>query len=366
MRALIPNSTQVPDVLLDHWMAELSGAEFKVLLYIARRTYGFGKTSDSISLSQIANGITKRDGTVLDRGTGISKSSVSRAITELLEKGIVIRQNNLSETTGEFEESTYQININWEPPSSRGTGGRGGGSKGSNAPSGGVVPKSDDVLSKSDEVLSKDDHRSSQNRTRVIPKSDIQETDQQETVQETAAEKKTNSIIPSVAAADLIEELIGQGVGRSAAALLVQQKPAECKRQLEYLPFVEIKKSKGAWLANAIRGEFGPPAKYLKVISKKQSKAVQPIMSASKHQMEHAERNLSRTRNAYEQIRNTKPEAIEAFREHLDAVKKKASRFALEFSKENREMFDAHLRTDGYLYEEFGKWLKGQGAKYVT
>ena len=37
-------------MILDSWMAELSGAEFKVLLYIARRTYGFGKESDSISL----------------------------------------------------------------------------------------------------------------------------------------------------------------------------------------------------------------------------------------------------------------------------------------------------------------------------
>ncbi len=56
-RALIPNSTQVPDVILDHWMAALSGAEFKVLLYVARRTYGFGKDSDNISLNQMASGI---------------------------------------------------------------------------------------------------------------------------------------------------------------------------------------------------------------------------------------------------------------------------------------------------------------------
>ena len=59
-RALIPNSTQIPDVILDHWMAELSGAELKVLLYIARRTYGFGRDSDHISLNQIACGIRRR------------------------------------------------------------------------------------------------------------------------------------------------------------------------------------------------------------------------------------------------------------------------------------------------------------------
>ncbi len=61
-RALIPNSTQIPDVILDQWMADLSGAELKVVLYVARRTFGFGKESDNISLSQMAQGITKRDG----------------------------------------------------------------------------------------------------------------------------------------------------------------------------------------------------------------------------------------------------------------------------------------------------------------
>jgi hypothetical protein len=43
-------------------MADLSGAELKVVLYVARRTFGFGKESDNISLSQMAQGITKRDG----------------------------------------------------------------------------------------------------------------------------------------------------------------------------------------------------------------------------------------------------------------------------------------------------------------
>ena len=56
-----PNYTQVPDELFDELMSELSGAELKVLLYIIRRTFGFKKDSDNISLSQICNGITTRD-----------------------------------------------------------------------------------------------------------------------------------------------------------------------------------------------------------------------------------------------------------------------------------------------------------------
>ena len=48
-----PNYTMVPDDLFDDLMAGLSGAELKVLLYIIRRTFGFKKHSDDISLNQI-------------------------------------------------------------------------------------------------------------------------------------------------------------------------------------------------------------------------------------------------------------------------------------------------------------------------
>jgi Bacteriophage replication protein O len=57
-------------------MSHLSGGELKVLLYICRRTFGFRKDSDSISLNQIAKGITTKAGNVLDQGTGLSKRQV--------------------------------------------------------------------------------------------------------------------------------------------------------------------------------------------------------------------------------------------------------------------------------------------------
>src|SRR5262249_19631067 len=111
----------IPDVILDSWIAELSGGEFKVLLYIARRTYGFGKERDGISLTQMAQGITRRDGTVLDRGTGLSRASVARALKALEDRGIIVRQTTPSENGREFEENTYSITLNWEP-----SGGEGG------------------------------------------------------------------------------------------------------------------------------------------------------------------------------------------------------------------------------------------------
>src|SRR5579871_6675282 len=152
-RELLPNSTQIPDVILDFWLSELSGAELKVVLYVARRTYGFGKTSDNISLTQICSGITKRDGTVLDTGTGLSRSSVARAVKTLEEQGIILRRLNLSETSNEHEESTYSLNLDWQR--NRGSGSGGGGGE--------VVPKSN-------HPVSKDDKGWSQNRTTPSPK----------------------------------------------------------------------------------------------------------------------------------------------------------------------------------------------------
>ena len=75
-----PRYTQVPDALFDELMAYLSGAELKVLLYIIRRTFGFKKDSDTISLKQICQGITTREGDVLDKGTGLSLSTVQIAL----------------------------------------------------------------------------------------------------------------------------------------------------------------------------------------------------------------------------------------------------------------------------------------------
>src|SRR5262249_15020013 len=63
----------------------------------------------------------------------------------------------------------------------------------------------------------------------------------------------------SPAAAALVGELVSHGVSRSAARRLARGKPEVCRRCLEYLPYAVVKTTKGAWLANAIEHEFGPP-----------------------------------------------------------------------------------------------------------
>ena len=41
-------------------MQELNESELKVLLYIIRRTFGFKKSFDNISLNQLAEGVHER------------------------------------------------------------------------------------------------------------------------------------------------------------------------------------------------------------------------------------------------------------------------------------------------------------------
>jgi phage replication O-like protein O len=105
-----PTTTPVPDEVFDVLMPQLSGAELKVLLYICRRTFGFKKKSDTISLHQIAHGITTRDGRVLDGGTGLCKRHVQRAL-KVLEKKKIIKVTRKVDETGLNEVNTYSLNM---------------------------------------------------------------------------------------------------------------------------------------------------------------------------------------------------------------------------------------------------------------
>jgi phage replication O-like protein O len=110
-----PNYTPVPDELFDELLAELTGAELKVLLYVMRRTFGFKKGSDRISKSQLEAGITKQNGEVLDRGTGLSRRAVRIAIQNLVAKGILLKRSQFSDRRG-FEATEYALNIIGQNP----------------------------------------------------------------------------------------------------------------------------------------------------------------------------------------------------------------------------------------------------------
>ncbi len=102
------NSTPIPDEFFDLLAARLSEAELRVLLYIMRRTFGFKKKADAISLSQLTGGIRKRDGAILDLGTGLSKPAVLKAINSLEAKGIIVTEKRFG-YDGRNEVTVYQL-----------------------------------------------------------------------------------------------------------------------------------------------------------------------------------------------------------------------------------------------------------------
>lgn len=89
IKDISPNHTQIPNDYLDMFMPHLTGAEWKCLCYIARRTFGFQKRADQIAFSQFENGITTKDGKVLDYGTGLSRPKISESLQRLIEVGLL-------------------------------------------------------------------------------------------------------------------------------------------------------------------------------------------------------------------------------------------------------------------------------------
>src|SRR4051794_30704442 len=105
-----PNYTPVPDELFDEQLPDLSGAELKVLLYVIRRTFGFKRESDNISLSQMLNGLRTRDGRILDRGVGLSKKTLLLAIQSLEDQAIILTERRRSQERGD-EPTSYRLNV---------------------------------------------------------------------------------------------------------------------------------------------------------------------------------------------------------------------------------------------------------------
>lgn len=106
-KEFIPNSTQIPNILLDHLLPRVSLADRMCLLYICRRTFGFHKDEDRISFSQFIDGIKSRDGKVLDRGTGLSRPAIAEALRYLVESGAVFVQKSR-------RGNTYKINLDMD------------------------------------------------------------------------------------------------------------------------------------------------------------------------------------------------------------------------------------------------------------
>ena len=106
----MPGYTQIPDELLDAQLHILSHAELKVLLYIMRHTFGYKRDGDHLSARQISEGITRRDGTRVDHGTGCAIATVRRTVQRLEAVGLIVVHREQSDDSGDAS-NYYAIRI---------------------------------------------------------------------------------------------------------------------------------------------------------------------------------------------------------------------------------------------------------------
>lgn len=73
-------------------MPDLSGAEFKLLFYIVRHTFGFHEPSKRITLDEFEYGRKRADGSRIDEGTGITRKTIIAGLQALTDAGYLIRE----------------------------------------------------------------------------------------------------------------------------------------------------------------------------------------------------------------------------------------------------------------------------------
>ena len=84
--------TRIAHEILEHlcWPG-INGSELRLIIFVIRKTYGYGKKQDKISLSQFQKGLL------------IKRANVCRSIRSLVAKRILHKTNNI-----------YKFNKNWE------------------------------------------------------------------------------------------------------------------------------------------------------------------------------------------------------------------------------------------------------------
>jgi phage replication O-like protein O len=94
-----PNFTQIPNNYFDTIMGQLNGSENLIFLAIMRKTFGWNKSKDNISYTQLA------------KVTGISSySTIKKAIDSLIDKKLIIADNN-----GIGKTMSYSVNVENSP-----------------------------------------------------------------------------------------------------------------------------------------------------------------------------------------------------------------------------------------------------------
>jgi Bacteriophage replication protein O len=91
---LIPNSFQVPNLLVDRLLPHLSGPQVKVLLLVCRKTFGWGKRTDLISFGQF------------QKEAKLSRSSVYETLESFVRAGLLLKSS-----TGPLQVNGWTLNL---------------------------------------------------------------------------------------------------------------------------------------------------------------------------------------------------------------------------------------------------------------
>lgn len=94
-----PNYTQIPNIIFDHWMKELSPACFKVLCVICRKTFGWHKGKDKISIKQLME------------HSGLSRQGVVTSVDLLIELGLIFKET-CKDSKGGSGVNFYGVSVN--------------------------------------------------------------------------------------------------------------------------------------------------------------------------------------------------------------------------------------------------------------
>ena len=91
------NWFRFPNIVCDKILISLSRGEFVLLVYIIRHTIGFNDSLKRISLDEFENGRKRKDGSRLDTGTQLGRSTIIRSIKLLTEKRLIRRITDSSD-----------------------------------------------------------------------------------------------------------------------------------------------------------------------------------------------------------------------------------------------------------------------------
>jgi len=258
-----PSYTMVPDELFDELLPDLSGAELKVLLFVVRRTFGFKRDDDAISLAQMLQGITTREGRVLHRGVGLSKPTLLSALRSLQAKGILRTARRRSATRGN-EPTVYALRFADRAAPAAAV-------RPARAPTETAAPAPTPLVRKVDQGggqaalpspwatnLPPQQTGPRQTASQQHPQTPSgAETPVEELLAPTAPPDQEST---SAGDDDALELLLAQGVTRRIAQELVQTHPGEAiRQQLAWQAYRPAAKSPAGALVRAIRDSWPPP-----------------------------------------------------------------------------------------------------------